>query len=199
MGELRRSEGRWHKMFIRFRSLLAAAACTLLPVLSIAANTSDAALYEAEVAFLADLKSRVTGSPNHNKLIDHLQSELELLGLTVHTDTLNFTYMDQPLTPPILKVGGQEVEISSYSPYSGKTNDTGVSGTLVDLIGPTLEPNWTQATGNIAVLNVTNSPTNWSSALALWPGQPPWYVETGLPTATADAKIANLTAAAKAG
>jgi hypothetical protein len=53
-------------MFIRLRSLLAAAVCTLLPVLNIAASTTDAAWYEAEVAFLAELKSRVTGSPNHN-------------------------------------------------------------------------------------------------------------------------------------
>ena len=46
---------------------------------------------------------------------------------------------------------------------------------------------------------MTNSPVDLRQALAVWPGQPEWYAQTGIPTFTADAKIANLTQAAEAG
>ncbi|KAK6379370.1 uncharacterized protein PV06_02337 [Exophiala oligosperma] len=186
-------------MLLNFNPFVGVAVSALLPLLGHAANASVSAWYEAEIAFLADLKSRVTGTPSHNKLIDHIEAELGLLGLKVYTDTLNFTYIDQPLTPPSLSVGGQDVEISSYAPYSGETNDTGVTGTLIDLIGPTIEPNWTKAAGNIAVLNITNTPANFSTMLTVWPGQPQWPIGTGVASLSADASVANLTEAANAG
>jgi len=159
---------------------------------------SDVNWYEAEIQFLAGLKSRVTGTPSHKKLIDHIEFELERMGLKVYSDNLNFTYNDQPLSQTKLTVGSQEVDVSAYAPYSGNTDFGGVSGELVNLIGPG-EPDWTLASGKIAVLNVTNSPIDLRKVLALWPGQPEWYVQTGIPTSTAEAKIANLTAAAEAG
>ncbi|KAK5098957.1 hypothetical protein LTR70_000922 [Exophiala xenobiotica] len=120
------------------------------------------------------------------------------MGLKVYSDNLNFTYNDQPLSQTKLTVGSQEVDVSAYAPYSGNTDFGGVSGELVNLIGPG-GPDWALASGKIAVLNVTNSPIDLRKVLALWPGQPEWYVQTGIPTSTADAKIANLTAAAEAG
>ncbi|OQV07001.1 hypothetical protein CLAIMM_11495 [Cladophialophora immunda] len=176
------------------------AAFVLWPLLSTgAANVSDLAWYEAEVRLLADLKARVTGTPSQNQLIDHIQSELELLGLTVYNNTYNFTYLDQPLSPPSLSVAGKPVEISSYAPYGGFTNESGVSGSLVDLTGHSIHPDWSKAAGKIAVLNITNSALNWSQTLAVWPGQPEWYVSTGEPYLTADQKVANVSDAAKAG
>ncbi|KIX02606.1 uncharacterized protein Z518_08548 [Rhinocladiella mackenziei CBS 650.93] len=160
---------------------------------------TDLDWYGAEVGFLASLKSRVTATPSHKTLIDHIESELNLLGLAVYSDVLNFTYMDQPLSPPKLTVGGQEVAISSYAPYSGNTSFAGIGGKLVDLTGPDDPPDWEKARGNIAVVNVTNSPLDLRQTLAIWPGQPQWYIQTGIPTVTADAKIANLTEAAEAG
>jgi hypothetical protein len=156
--------------------------------------------YAAEVAFLADLKSRVTGTPNHNKLIDHIQAELELLGLTVYTDTLNFTFLNQPLSQPSLTVNDQSVNLSSYAPYSGITTNNGISASLVDLTGPAdLDPDWSLAKGKIAVLNITNSPANYSATLSVWPDQPPWGIRTSNPDVTAEGKVANMTEAHLAG
>lgn len=190
-------------------AMAAAVAAAVLPFFALTdaaavkratSSNNDTAWYTAEISLLADLKSRVTGSPSHNRLIDHIQAELELLGFTVYNDTLTFTYLDQPQSPPSLTVGNQSVEISSYLPYSGTTDNAGISGKLIDLTGPgDMEPNWASAKGGIAVLNITNTPWNISATLALWPEQPPWYVESGMPDLTAEAKVANLTQAALAG
>ena len=152
----------------------------------------------SEIAFIADLKSRVTGSPNHNKLIDHIQGELELLGIQVYSDVLNFTYNNEPLSPLKLTVDGMELNISSSVPYSGNTNATGVSGKLVNLISPALVPNWTEASGSIAIVNITNVAVNGSKSLPPWPGQPAWVPLTGVPDGIAEVDIRNLTQAADA-
>lgn len=179
------------------RSLLAVCAvCLIIPAI---AHRSDVDWYEAEIGYLADLKSRVTGSPNHNKLIDHIQCELQLLGLEAYTDTLDFVYLDQPLSPPQLTVGGEDVKISSYAPYSGSTDALGVGGKLVDLT-TFASPNehWALATDNIAVVNITNHALNLGSVLSPWPGQPAWDVQTGNPIVTANSGVANLTLAGQA-
>ena len=161
--------------------------------------SNDRDWYTSEIAFIADLKSRVTGSPNHNKLIDHIQSELDLLGIQVYSDVLNFTYNNEPLSPLKLTVDGKELKISSSVPYSGNTNATGVSGKLVNLISPALVPNWTEASGSIAVVNITNIALNGRTSLPPWPGQPAWGPLTGVPDGNAEVDIRNLTQAADAG
>jgi len=159
---------------------------------------SDLDWYEAEIGFLASLKSRVTGTPSHNKLIDHIECELCLLGLPVFSDYLSFDYNKQPLSPPSLSIDGKELTVSSYAPYSGNTGLDGIEGELVDLTGPH-DPDWELAAGKIAVVNITNSRADWRKTLDIWPGQPEWYIQTGTPTTTADGKIGNLTKAGEAG
>ncbi|KEF52060.1 uncharacterized protein A1O9_12050 [Exophiala aquamarina CBS 119918] len=182
----------------RFIAVIAAATC-LFSWPNNVVGQSDLGWYAAEIGFLADLKSRVTGTPSHNKLIDHIECELYMLGLPVYSDYLNFTYNDQPLSPPRLSIGDEEVTVSAYAPYSGNTGLDGIEGELVDLTGPHEPPEWELASGKIAVVNITNNPADWRLSLHVWPGQPEWYIQTGVPTTTADTKIANLTNAGEAG
>ena len=161
-------------------------------------NPSDLEWYEAELDFLALLKSRRTGSPSHNMLIDHIETELNTMGLKVYTDTLNFTY-DSVMSPPMLNVDGQDIAVSSAVPYSGDTGPDGVSGPLINLIGPEQPPDWSKASGGIAVVNVTNSPLNQAAALELWPGSPEWGYAIGNPSFTSNTIVGNLSNATDAG
>lgn len=160
---------------------------------------SDIDWYQAEVDFLALLKSRRTGSPSHNMLIDHIETELKTLGFQVRSDTLNFTYENTPLDVPKLAVEGQVVAISSAVPYSGVTDLSGVGGPLVNLMGPDQPPEWSRASGGIAVVNVTNSRLNEGELLTLWPGSPAWTYAIGNPALTSEGTVANLSKAAEAG
>jgi hypothetical protein len=160
---------------------------------------ADLKWYNSEIAYLASLKDRVTGSANHNKLIDHIQNQLQGFGYQVCSDTLSFSYNDSPLSPPKLTIDGESVNVSSYIPYSGNTDAGGVSGKLVNLISPGPVPNWAAASDGIAVVNVTNAPLNLSRTFAQWSGSPPWPIETGQPDGNAEVEITNLTLAAAAG
>ena len=157
----------------------------------------DVEFYTTEVDFLAQLGSRLTGSINHNKLIDHIQWELECMGLEVQTDLLNFTYNDSPKLPPQLIVGGNNVQISSAFPYSGDTDAAGVSGKLVDL-SQTASPNWTAAAGNIAIVNASNTLPP-PAVAPLWPDSPAWPHLTSIPAVTTSIANFSLGAAAAAG
>lgn len=176
------------------------AALSLMPPGQDALGFSDIDYFTSETAFLANLKSRVTGTPTHNALIDHIQGALELLGLPVYTDYINFTYNDQLISPPKLVIEGTEVEISSYVPYSGNTGPEGVTAELVDLTGTAAKNiSWERARGKIAVVNVTSGLVDYAATIAPWPGQPDWYVWTPVPATVADTKVGNLTQAAQAG
>ncbi|KAK5059803.1 hypothetical protein LTR84_009686 [Exophiala bonariae] len=161
---------------------------------------SDLDYFTSETAFLANLGTRVTGTPEHNVLIDHIKGSLELLGLPVYAHHLNFTYNDQLISPPKLVVNNAELEISSYLPYSGNTDFEGLTGELVDLTGSNVKDiNWARAKGKIAVVNITGGLQDYRDTLAPWAGQPDWYVATGIPPTVADARVGNLTQARQAG
>ncbi|MGC7322784.1 hypothetical protein RBA16_25150, partial [Mycobacteroides abscessus subsp. massiliense] len=46
---------------------------------------------EQELALLCRLKSRVTGTAEHDELIEHIDDQLTKAGLNVRSDTLRFT------------------------------------------------------------------------------------------------------------
>lgn len=85
--------------------------------------STDLAWYEAEMGYLASLKSRVTGAPTHNRLIDHIECQLEAFGLPIYSDHYQFSYMNQSMDSFNLIAGDSEVDVSSYYPYSGITGD----------------------------------------------------------------------------
>lgn len=163
-------------------------------------NIDDDAWLESEVDYLAKLGSRRTGSPTHNQLIDHIQEQLEALGLEVHTDVLTFEYDDVPLTPGSLSIDGKDITVSSSLGYSGHTPAEGVDGPLVNLIGPSNPPDWAKAAEGIAVVNMTNTAIKTNAILPVWPGSPEWpeYI-TGVPCLKANNVIKDLDRARDAG
>ena len=165
------------------------------------APSADIDYLTQEINFIAPLKERLTGSPTHNALINHIQTQLENLGLKVYTDDLKFTYYNGPLSQPKVSVGDNNVPVTSYSKYSGFTGPDGVGGTLVDVTTSSLDemPDWKKASGNIALTNITNIPTDYAGALSVWPGSPEWMVQYGNPEGNAEALVHNLTVAANAG
>lgn len=163
-----------------------------------AAGPPDLDWYTSEVNFIAGLKSRVTGSPNHNILLDHIESQLQSLGLQVQSESINFTY-NQILGTPKLVINGQPIAVSSAIPYSGDTNATGITGKLVNLVNvATKGPDWSKAAGSIAVVNLTNAPINPALAVT-WPGQPAWNFNFSSPFFSASGPALNFTAAKAAG
>lgn len=164
-------------------------------------STSRTDYLEQQVRYLAGVATRLTGSPNHNTFINHVQSQLRALGLEVHTDELPFTYYDGPLSEPKLTVSGKDVAVTSYSKYSGFTDARGVSGELVDLTTSSLaeEPAWEKARGKLALTNITNVASNPAASFIIWPGSPEWSIQTGSPDSSATAYVHNLTHAADAG
>ncbi|KAH8889979.1 hypothetical protein GQ53DRAFT_722371 [Thozetella sp. PMI_491] len=167
-----------------------------------AASSVNASWVADEVDFLANLKTRLVGTRNHDKLIDHIQTELESLGQEVFTDFWNYTFYNGPLCTPSLSVEGNDVHVTSWVPYSGLTSDSGVTGRLVNLVTSSLmaSPNWENARDAIAITNVTNVPIALRSLLLVWPGSPEWDVTTRAPELSAENFILpQLGQAAKAG
>ncbi|KAL8393926.1 hypothetical protein RB595_003621 [Gaeumannomyces hyphopodioides] len=157
---------------------------------------------KGESDYLAKLGSRRTASETHNQLIQHIQGQLESLGLHVYTNTWHFSYDNlSSLNPGRLTIGCRPITVSSTVPYSGHTPDDGVEGPLISLVGTGHPPSWADAAGGIAVMEIANPPfTNTSTALPLWPGSPPWPDEyTGVPSTPANGLVTNLTAARDAG
>jgi hypothetical protein len=156
--------------------------------------------YVQEVDLLAQLQSRLTGSANHTIFIDHLDSELQSLGLQVHSDVFNFAYNHPPQSPPEIQLTGQTIPASFYVPYSGNTDAVGVAGQLVNVLNPVLSsPDWERASGKIAVLNITNPVADGATAYSVWPGSPAWGIIPGVPASAANTFVHNLTDAARLG
>ncbi|KAJ6545576.1 hypothetical protein B0H19DRAFT_1168006 [Mycena capillaripes] len=155
--------------------------------------------YTKEIDVVAQLKSRLTGSTNHTNFVDYLERELKSLGLEVISEYFDFDY-NTPPSPLALSINGQSVPPSAYVPYSGDTGASGVSGSLVQIADPagaTVSPDWVPAEGKIAVVNITNTPTNGTAVFPVWPGSQQWGAIPGIPATNAGVK--NLTAAAAAG
>ncbi|KAF2674375.1 hypothetical protein BT63DRAFT_408570 [Microthyrium microscopicum] len=156
--------------------------------------------YHPQVDLLAQLQSRLTGSPNHTTFVNHLESQLQSLGLQVNSDVFQFAYNQAPQSPPQIQLNGQTIPASFYIPYSGNTDAVGVTGTLVNVINPALSsPDWSRANGSIAVLNITNPGTDGAKNLAVWPGSPAWGTLPGVPASAANIYVHNLTDAARLG
>ena len=182
-------------------------AALTLPITRAAVSPSaDKAYIDQELSFLAPLRDRLTGSPKHNAVVDRIQAQLEALGLEVHTDSLEFAYFDGPLQEPRLVVGNEDtgtadVPVSSYAKYSGFTSSEGVTGPLIDVRTNSLDemPDWSKASGGIAVANITNVPANYSEILRVWPGSPEWETLNHSPEGSAEELVRNLTVAAQVG
>ncbi|TDZ93102.1 hypothetical protein [Mycobacteroides salmoniphilum] len=152
---------------------------------------------EQEVSLLNRLKSRVTGSVEHEKLVMHIEEQLTGAGLDVRSDALSFTrWAPESDAYPTLQVAGQPVPIASVVPYSGTTGPGGVSGQLVRLHGPI--PAWGKARGKIAVLEVNNFGFPFAALIDTWGNDAQWPVMRN-PLIAATLAGLGLTRARKAG
>ncbi|RJE22329.1 hypothetical protein PHISCL_05337 [Aspergillus sclerotialis] len=155
--------------------------------------------YAAEVDFLVRQGPRLTGSPAHNTLIDRIEGNLTSLGLEVKSDNYTFHYMAPASTSKALSlvVDGRHMEIASVFPYSGRTNDLGTTGQLINVPGP--HPNWKLAKGNIAVVSISNPSLPYSMALGTWDPSKRWAGNATNPLIPSDMIGETLTGAKKAG
>ncbi|KAH8653782.1 hypothetical protein BX600DRAFT_516021 [Xylariales sp. PMI_506] len=155
--------------------------------------------YRHEIDVIAGFKSRLTGSDSHNKFLDYLEGELKKLGLRIHTDHFTFDY-NAPPTSLSLIVNDEPISPSGYVPYSGNTDNDGITGRLVKVAVPissTVSPNWTAAVGNIAWLDLYNGVYNGSLLYPVWAGSQIWGQVSGVPATNAG--VRNLIEAAAAG
>ncbi|KAK2598167.1 hypothetical protein QQS21_005718 [Conoideocrella luteorostrata] len=152
--------------------------------------------YSAEIDFLIGLGPRLTGSPAHNVLIEHIEKALTDMGLETKSDNYKFEYMTEPSAPPSLFVDGKHIEIASVYPYSGLTNVSGVTSKLIE-IGPAMD--WHLAEGSIAVLPLSNPPVSYSTVLRTWDPSKMWKGEVRNPLLSTNNLGQSLAAAKEAG
>ncbi|WKG00789.1 hypothetical protein QU592_15795 [Mycolicibacterium sp. HK-90] len=121
------------------------------------------------------LKSRVTGTAEHERLIAHIEDQLTGAGLDVHSDTLSFTrWAPSRDISSGLQIAGTQIPIASVFPYSGITGPDGTTGALVSLRGPA--PTWKKAQGKVAVVEVRNFAFPFSAVIDTWGDDAPWPV-----------------------
>ncbi|KAI0129543.1 hypothetical protein BJ170DRAFT_616713 [Xylariales sp. AK1849] len=152
-----------------------------------------------ELRFLSTFQNRLTGSPDHKRLIDRIENHLHDLGLGTHSDTYEFVYNESPTAEPQLLIGGESVPVAMYVPYSGNTGPEGTAAPLVEVASrPKIAPDWEQATGKIAVVSVACQRGDISKQIAVWPGSPKWGVRGCTPASVANSAV-NMTGVAEAG
>jgi hypothetical protein len=110
----------------------------------------------SEVDLLGELGPRLTGSDAHRRLVDHIASQLDALGLQVHRDSHVFMRWDvEPDERHLgLWIDDTAIEVSSAYPYSGTTGPDRISAELCFL--PGFVRSWRKARGKIAVVEVRN-------------------------------------------
>ncbi|MFF2018482.1 hypothetical protein [Paenibacillus sp. NPDC058177] len=111
-------------------------------------DSSAAMLKNIEV--MNSFGSRTTGSEGHNKFIAWLEQQVTDMGLTVYRDQYTFDRWEEKNSS--LVIDQQPIHVSSAFPYSGETDEKGVTGELVY----TKRGDYEQASGKIAVVEIEN-------------------------------------------
>ncbi|WP_058302981.1 zinc-binding metallopeptidase family protein [Gorillibacterium timonense] len=94
--------------------------------------------------------SRTTGSEGHNKFISWLEQQVTDMGLTVYRDKYTFDRWEEKKSS--ITIDHQEIHVSSAFPYSGETDEHGVTGEFVI----TKRGDYDRAIGKIAVVEIEN-------------------------------------------
>lgn len=130
--------------------------------------TDSSSSIASQVDFLNGLGSRLTGSPGHSLLLEHIAETLGSLGYPVHRDPHTFTRwtVAEGSSALAITVAGEELQVSSAFPYSGRTPAEGVTGKLTLLRG--FRKNWKLAAGGIAVVEVPHAPLPHNTILSPW-------------------------------
>lgn len=121
--------------------------------------TIDDKKIDSEADMLKDIEtmnsfgSRTTGSEGHNQFVSWLEQQLTDMGLEVHRDVYTFDRWEAKRSA--ILIDNEEILVSSAYPYSGETEETGVTGELVyTTIG-----DYENVKGKIVVVEIDNSKT----------------------------------------
>lgn len=103
-----------------------------------------------DVKLMNSFGPRLTGNMGHRNFIRYLKKELMKRGLDVYSDPFRFKRWEEKDSS--FKIEGEEIHISSVFPYSGRTDEDGVTAELVHVDDKRL--GYLNAKGKIAVVGV---------------------------------------------
>ncbi|MGN1418473.1 MAG: hypothetical protein ACI4W6_04020 [Acutalibacteraceae bacterium] len=99
--------------------------------------------------------TRLTGSKGHTDFINYLKDEISKLGIEIFSDPFYFNRWEEKSSSIKIIDGCDEINIpvSSAYPYSGQTDESGITEELVYIDSA---KDFVKANGKIAVYNVSN-------------------------------------------
>ena len=99
--------------------------------------------------------TRLTGSKGHTDFINYLKDEIGKMGFPIFSDPFYFTRWEEKSSSITLLDGGEEINVpvSSAYPYSGQTDEDGITEELI-LVNSLADIK--NVSGKIAVFNVSN-------------------------------------------
>lgn len=101
-----------------------------------------------EIEIMNGFGSRATGSKGHQEFIAWLKQQLEDMGLPIYSDTYPFERWEEKRSA--LKVNQEDIPVSSAYPYSGETDENGITGELIHI----KNRDYSKAKGKIAVVEI---------------------------------------------
>lgn len=97
---------------------------------------------------------RLTGSSGQQKFVDYLKNEIHEMGFDTYSDLYSFNRWEEKHSS--LKIlnsdGNENIEIASVWPYSGQTDENGITAQIVEIFGKHI--NYLPARGKIALVKV---------------------------------------------
>ncbi|MGA1837962.1 hypothetical protein VD659_13640 [Herbiconiux sp. 11R-BC] len=136
--------------------------------------TAENQAYAEAIDYLTRLGPRMSGSPAHRALIDHVASELSGIGYDVQRDTHSFERWALEGKELTVHPGGPRGDVSiplaSAWPYSGETPPGGITAPLVLVAG--VRKRWRAAAGKIALVPVASLAVPAKLIIGSWDGAP---------------------------
>ena len=80
---------------------------------------------------------RLTGSEGQQKFVDYLKDEIHKMGFTTYSDLYSFDRWEEKHSSIkiINQNGDEEIEVTSAWPYSGETDENGITEEIVEIFG----------------------------------------------------------------
>lgn len=117
-------------------------------------NVTDKAEMLKRVEKMNSFGPRLTGNEAHKKFIRYLKNEINALGIETYTDPYFFNRWEEKSSSLYVhsEEGDKKIHISSVFPYSGETDENGVTGELVEITDQRL--GFLGLDGKIAVVKI---------------------------------------------
>ena len=97
---------------------------------------------------------RLTGSSGQQRFVDYLKDEIHKMGFKTYSDLYSFDRWEEKHSS--IKIinsnGDEEIEVTSAWPYSGETDENGITEEIVEIFGKHI--NYLPARGKIALVKV---------------------------------------------